>query len=150
MVTSITDSEPTTFEQARDQQVWREAMQEEHDSIMRNDVWEVVPRPKGKSVVTSRWLYKIKYAADGSIEKHKARFVVKGFSQVEGIDYDETFAPVARYTSIRSIIVIVAEMAWKFHQMDVKTTFMNGLIEEEALRNHRGSRCLGESPMCAS
>jgi hypothetical protein len=93
--------------------------------------WEVVPRIEGKSVVTSRWLYKIKYAADGSIEKHKARFVARGFSQIEGIDYDETFAPVARYTSIMSIMAIAIEMCWKIHQMDVKTTFMNGFIEEE-------------------
>ena len=65
---------------------------------MHNDVWEVVLRPVGKSVVTSRWLYKTKYAVDGSIEKHKARFVARGFSQIEGVDYDETFASVARYT----------------------------------------------------
>jgi hypothetical protein len=87
---------------------------------MRNDVWEVVPRPVGKSIMTSRRLYKIEYAIDGSIEKHKARFVARGFSQVEGVDYDETFAPVVRYTSIQRI-----------HQMDVKTTFLNGFIEEE-------------------
>jgi hypothetical protein len=80
VVTSITNSEPTTFAQAANQQVWREAMQEEYDSIMRNDVWEAVPRPKGKSMVTSRWLYKIKYVANGSIEKHKAHFVARGFS----------------------------------------------------------------------
>jgi len=106
-------------------------MQEEYSSIMKNDVWEVVPRPEGKSVVTSRWLYKVKHAADGSIEKFKARFVARGFSQVEGVDYEETFAPVARYTSIRSIISIAAEMGWKIHQMDVKTTFLNGFIQEE-------------------
>jgi hypothetical protein len=106
-------------------------MLEEYDSIMHNDVWEVVPRPVGKSVVTSRWLYKTKYAADGSIEKHKARFVARGFSQVEGVDYDETFAPVARYTSIRSIISIAVELGWRIHQMDVKTAFLNGFVEEE-------------------
>jgi hypothetical protein len=75
MVTSISDTKPQTFVQAVDQQAWREAMLEEYDSIMRNDVWEVVLRPVGKSVVTSRWLYKTKYAADGSIEKLKAQFV---------------------------------------------------------------------------
>ena len=68
---------------------------------MKNDVWDVVPRLGGKFVVTSKWIYKIKHAADGSIEKYKAIFVVRGFSQKEGIDYEETFAPVARYTSIR-------------------------------------------------
>jgi hypothetical protein len=98
---------------------------------MKNDVWEIVPRPEGKSVVTSRWLYKLKYVADGSIEKYKAHFVAQGFSQVEGVYYDETFAPVARYTSIGSVISIAAEMGWKIHQMDVKIAFMNGLIQEE-------------------
>jgi hypothetical protein len=128
MVSSIGESEPSTFEEATGRQVWRDAMMEEYNSIMKNDVWEIVPRPEWKSVVTSRWLYKLKYAADDSIEKYKARFVARGFSQVEGVDYDETFAPVARYTSIRSVISIAAEMGWKIHQMDVKTVFLNGLI----------------------
>jgi hypothetical protein len=131
MVSSIQESEPSTFEEATSRQVWRDAMMEEYNSIMKNDVWEVVPRPEGKSVVTSKWLYKLKHAADGSIEKYKARFVARGFSQVEGVDYDETFVSVARYTSIRAVISIAAEMGWKIHQMDVKTTFLNGLIEEE-------------------
>ncbi len=73
--------------------------------------------------MTSRWLYKIKLVANGSIENFKARFVARGFSQIKGVDYDETFAPVARYTSIRSLISIVAEMGWQIHQMDVKTHF---------------------------
>jgi len=111
LVTSIVDTEPSSYEEATSQQVWREAMMEEYSSIMKNDVWEVVPRPEGKSVVTSRWLYKIKHVADGSIEKFKARFVARGFSQVEGADYEETFAPVARYTSICSILSIATEMA---------------------------------------
>lgn len=81
-------------------------MVEEYASIIKNNVWEVVPRPKGKSVVTSRWLYKIKHVADGSIEKFKVTFVARWFSQIEGVDYDETFAPVARYTSIQSLIFI--------------------------------------------
>eukprot|EP00253_Pinus_taeda_P031111 PITA_31111 len=85
-------------------------MQEEYSSIMKNDVWEVVPRPEGKSVVTFRWFYKVKHATDGSIEKFKAKFVARGFFYVEGVDYKETFTPVARYTSIHSIISIAAEM----------------------------------------
>ena len=86
---------------------------------MKNDVWDVVPRPDGKSVVTSKWIYKIKHAADGSIEKYKARFVARGFSQKEGIDYEETFAPIARYTSIISVLSLAVVMKWKIHQMDV-------------------------------
>ena len=98
---------------------------------MKNDVQDVVPRPEGKSVVTSKWIYNIKHAADGSIEKYKARFVACGFSQKEGIDYEETFAPIARYTSIKSVLALAIVMKWKIHQMDVKTTFFNGVVEEE-------------------
>ena len=104
-------------------------MIEEYQSIMKNDVWDVVPRPKEKSVVTSKWIYKIEHAADGSIEKYKARFVARCFSQKEGIDYEETFSPVARYTSIISVLALATVMKWNIHQMDVKTTFLNGLVE---------------------
>jgi hypothetical protein len=131
MVSSIWESEPSTFEEATSRQVWRDSMMEEYNSIMKNDVWEIVPRPEGKSMVTSRWLYKLKHVADGSIEKYKARFVARWFSRVEGVDYDETFTLVARYTSIKSVISIAAEMGWKIHQMDVKNAFLNGLIQEE-------------------
>jgi hypothetical protein len=123
--------EPTTFEEADKKEQWKEAMVEEHQSIMRNEVWEIVPRPKEKSVVTSKWVYKIKHTADRSVDKYNTRFVARGFSQKEGEDYDETFAPVARYTSIRTIISLVASMGWNLHQMDVKTTFLNGAIKEE-------------------
>ena len=118
MVISIVESETSSYEEAARQHVWREAMAEEYASIMKNDVWEVVPRLEGKSIITSRWLYKIKYATNGNIEKYKARFVARWFSQIEGVDYDETFALVARYSSIHCIISIVAEMGWMIHQMD--------------------------------
>ena len=79
---------------------------------MKNDVWEVVPRSTRKSMVTSRWLYKIKHVVDGSIEKYKARFVARGFTQKEGIDYDEIFAPVERYTTIRTIFSVAVVFRW--------------------------------------
>ena len=79
-VTSLCDTVHDTYEEASAHQVWRDAMMEEYNSIMKNGVWEVVPKPEGKLVVTSKWLYKIKHAADGSIEKFKARFVACGFS----------------------------------------------------------------------
>jgi hypothetical protein len=82
-------------------------------------------------VVSSKWIYKIKHAADESIKKHKTIFVARGFSQKEGIDYEEPFTPVARYTSTRTIVALAAKMKWKLHHMDVKTTFLNGVIEEE-------------------
>jgi hypothetical protein len=106
-------------------------MTEEYQSIIKNDVWEIVPRPKSKDVVSSKWIFKIKHVVDGSIEKYKAIFAARGFYQKEGIEYEETFSHVARYTSIRTIIALATKMKWKLHQMDVKTTFLNGVIKEE-------------------
>ena len=92
-----------------------EAMTVEYQPIMKNDVWDIVPKPKNKSVVSSKWTYKIKHATDGSIEKYKARFVARGFSWKEGIDYEETFARVARYTSMRTIMAFASMMKWDLH-----------------------------------
>ena len=85
----------------------------------------------GNFVVTSKWFYKIKHAIDGSIDKYKAIFMARGFSQQEGKNYDETFAPVSRYTSIRAIISLATSMGWSLHQMDVNISFLNDVIEEE-------------------
>jgi len=107
------------------------AMVEEYDFIVGNNVWDVVPRLEEKFVMSSRWVYKVNQAADDSVEKHKARFVPRGFSSVDGIDYDETFSPVARYSSIIYILALSAQMGWKIHHMDVKTTFLHGMIDEK-------------------
>eukprot|EP00253_Pinus_taeda_P004358 PITA_04358 len=108
LIGECVEIEPYSFEEAVQQPVWVDAMVEEYDSTVRNSVWDVVPRPKNKSVVSSHWLYEVK-----------------------GIDYDDTFAPVARYSSIRLMLALSAQMGWKIHQMDVKTAFLNGNIEEE-------------------
>jgi hypothetical protein len=102
--------EHSCYEETTSHLVWRHVMMEEYQYIMKNDVWDVVPRPEGKSVVTSKWIYKIKHIVDGSIERHKTRFVARGFSQVEGIYHEETFSPIARYTSIRMIIFPATSM----------------------------------------
>jgi hypothetical protein len=88
--------------------------------------------------VTSKWIYKIKHATNDSTEKYKARFVARGFSQKEGEDYDEMFSPVAKYTSIRSIIAIASAMGWKLHQMDVECypRFL-GITRRSCLKAHR-------------
>jgi hypothetical protein len=96
LMCDLLEEEPTYFEEAIQRKEWADAMTEEYHSIMKNEVWEIVPRPKSKDVVSSKWLFKIKHVVDGSIEKYKARFVAHGFSQKEGIDNEETFAPVAR------------------------------------------------------
>jgi hypothetical protein len=90
-----------------------------------------VLRPEGKLVVTSWWLYKVNNAIDGSVEKYKARFLACGFSQREGVDCEETFSLVARYSSIRAVISITSEIGWRIHKMDVKIAFLNDIIEED-------------------
>ena len=98
---------------------------------MKNDVWEIVPRPERKYFMTLKWIYKVYQAAYGTIEKHMAKFVAHGLSQNEGIDYEDTFSPIARYTPIKPIISLAPIMKLTVHQMDVKTTFLNGVVEEE-------------------
>ena len=127
----LVDQEPTCYEEAIQKKEWVEVMMEEYHSIMKNDVWDIVLKPEGKSVVSSKWIYKINHVSNGSIEKYKAMFVARGFSQKEGIDYAETFAPVSRYTSIRTIMELASMMKWSLHHMDVNKTFLNGAIEEE-------------------
>jgi hypothetical protein len=131
LMTSLVNAKPSTFEEAINKKEWKVVMMEEYQSIMNNDVWEVVLRPKENSVVTSKWVYNRKHDVDGSIDKYKVIFVARGFSQQEGKDYDEMFALFSRYTSIISIISLAASMGWSLHQMDVNTTFINGAIEEE-------------------
>ena len=131
MLSHIIDSEPSTYEEVVEQHVWKDAMVEEYQSLMKNDVWEVVPRLEAKSVVTSKWIYKINHAVDSSVEKYKARFMARRFSQKEGVDYDETFSPMANHTSIRDIISLASVLRWRLHQLNVKTMFLNGITEEE-------------------
>ncbi|KAL0387365.1 UNVERIFIED_CONTAM: Retrovirus-related Pol polyprotein from transposon RE2 [Sesamum radiatum] len=123
--------EPENFETAVKHKVWVQAMEEEIKMIEKNNTWELTNRPKDKEVIGVKWIYKTKLNADGSIQKHKARLVAKGYSQLPGIDYTETFAPVARLDTIRALIAIAANKKWKIYQMDVKSAFLNGYIDEE-------------------
>ena len=124
--------EPYSFEEAVQEPTWVDSMVEEYDSIVRNNAWEIVPRLVGKSVVDSKWIYKVQQAADGSVEKYKARFVSQGFSHwIKEIDYEETFAPVAWYSSIWTMLALSAQMGWHIHHMDAKTALLNGIIEGE-------------------
>jgi len=106
-------------------------MQEKHQSITKNKLWEIIPRPSDESVVTSKWIYKIKHVFDGSIEKYKEIFIARGFCQKDDIDYEETFVPTTRYNTIKLLFSLDATMEWNIHQMDAKTTFLNGTIDEE-------------------
>ena len=96
-------------------------MDEELQSLTENDVWDVVPKPAGRKVVDGRWVFRVKGNAQGELERFKARYVAKGFSQVLGLDYDEIFAPVARFDSLRLLLAISACNNWRPRQLDIKT-----------------------------
>lgn len=110
---------------------WRQAMQEEYDALVANETWDAVPLPKGKNVIGSKWVLRIKRNSDGSVNKFKARFVAQGFSQVYGEDYFDTFSPVTRGTSIRCLVALAAQGGWKLHHMDVCSAFLNAEVKEE-------------------
>ena len=111
---------------------WKQAMEEEMKALRNNNTWDVVDRPPPqRQIVDSKWVYKLKLKADGSIERYKGRVVGKGFTQVLGHDFDETFAPVARYESLRLLIAIAAWKGWHPQQMDVKSAFLYGILKEE-------------------
>ena len=105
-------------------------MNKEYKSLLANETWDLVPLPKGRKLVRCKWVYRTMYGPDGKVDKHKARLVAKGFSQVEGIDYTETFAPVAKMNSIHLVLSFVASYKWEVHQMDVKSTFLHGDLHE--------------------
>lgn len=123
--------EPESFEVASKQEAWVKAMEEEINMIEKNKTWELVNKPKDKDVIGVKWVYKTKFNSDGSIQKHKARLVVKGYAQQPGVDYSETFAPVARMDTIRALIAIAAQNGWKIHQLDIKSAFLNRDLEED-------------------
>ncbi|WVZ89852.1 hypothetical protein U9M48_036205 [Paspalum notatum var. saurae] len=97
---------------------------------MANDTWRLVSRPPGVNVVTGKWLYKHKFYSDGTLTHHKARWVVRGFSQQPGVDYDETFSPVVKQATVRVVLSIAASHAWPIHQLDVKNAFLHGQLTE--------------------
>ena len=131
LIATTCNEEPLTFEDAFDDPLWINAMQSEMDSIHRNGTWELCELPKGKNVIGTKWVYKIKRKSDGSIDRYKARLVAKGYAQQYGIDYEETFAPTSRMTTIRTVVALAAHRGWKVHQLDVKTAFLNGDLQEE-------------------
>ncbi|RVW40360.1 Retrovirus-related Pol polyprotein from transposon RE2 [Vitis vinifera] len=99
--------------------------------IGKNETWEVMNLPRGKKPVGCKWIFTMKYKADGTVERYKARLVAKGFTQTYGIDYTETFAPVAKLNTIRVLLSLVANLDWPLRQFDIKNAFLNGELEEE-------------------
>ncbi|XP_077222160.1 uncharacterized protein LOC143856003 [Tasmannia lanceolata] len=128
------DGDPLTFSQAmsgEDSNLWHEAMRDELESMAKNQVWDLVELPKGANAIGCKWAYKIKRDSAGNNERYKERLVAKGFTQKEGIDSHETFLPVSKKDTLRIIIALVAHFDLELHQMNVKTAFLNGSLEEE-------------------
>ncbi|CAL9010025.1 unnamed protein product [Prunus brigantina] len=123
--------EPVKYEEAAQDKAWIKAMEEELSMIEKNGTWKLVDRPSDKQVIGVKWVFKTKLNWDGSVQKNKARLVSKGYVQKPGIDYNETFAPVARLDTIRTLIALVAQRSWKLFQLDVKSAFLNGKLQEE-------------------
>ena len=110
---------------------WVESMHEELNQFVRNDVWEFATRPGGVHIIGTKWIFKNKTNEDGEIIRNKSRLVAQGYTQVEGIDFDESFTPVARLESIRILMSIACTVNFKLYQMDVKCAFLNGYLNEE-------------------
>ncbi|GJS87114.1 retrovirus-related pol polyprotein from transposon TNT 1-94 [Tanacetum coccineum] len=127
----ISTIEPKNVNEALGDESWIVAMQEELNQFIANDVWELVPQPKNMTIIGTKWVFRNKLDENGVVSRNKARLVAQGYNQQEGIDYDETYAPVARLESIRILLAYACALDFKLFQMDVKSAFLNGFINEE-------------------
>lgn len=130
----VDSEEPLSYKEAIScsaADTWKEAMEEEMKSLQDNETWELAELPKGRKAISCKWLFKVKRDKDGHINRHKARLVARGFTQVEGIDYQETFSPVVKFSTIRMVLSLAAQRGLRLTQMDFKTAFLNGVLDEE-------------------
>ena len=127
----ISQIEPKKINEALQDADWIEAMEEELEQFERNKVWQLVPKPRNQTVIGTRWVFKNKMNEEGIVKRNKARLVAQGYRQEEGIDYDETFAPVARLEAIRLFLAFASYKRMKVFQMDVKSAFLNGVLNEK-------------------
>lgn len=127
----LTEDIPRTVREANAKAEWRKAMNTEMEALEKNETWEKCILPTGKKPVGCKWIFTIKHKADGTIERYKARLVAKGYTQTYGIDYTETFSPVAKINTIRVLFSIAANEDWPLHQFDVKNAFLHGELKEE-------------------
>ncbi|KAL5836713.1 hypothetical protein ACOSQ3_013882 [Xanthoceras sorbifolium] len=131
----FSDCDPTVFETAVKETKWRKAMDEEITAIERNNTWELTDRPRGHKTIVVKWVYKTKLKENGEVDKYKARLVAKGYKEKFGVDYKEVFAPVARHDTIRLVIALATQNSWPIFQLDVKSAFLHGNLEEQVYIN---------------
>ncbi|KAJ4790834.1 Retroelement pol polyprotein-like [Rhynchospora pubera] len=125
------EKEPEFYGEAMKLKQWRTAMQAEIEALERNNTWTLEELPKGKTAIGCKWVYRVKYNSDGAVERYKARLVVLGNRQKEGVDFNETFAPVAKMVSVRTFLAVAIAKNWELHQMDVHNAFLHGDLNEE-------------------
>ena len=124
-------AEPKLYEEAVKKEEWKNAMKNEIEALNINETWSITDLPLGKRSIGCKWVYKLKFNADGKIKCYKARLMAKGYTQVEGIDYHENFSPVAKITTIRLLIAVTAAKNWHLDQLDVNNAFVHGDLDEE-------------------
>jgi hypothetical protein len=122
---------PKTWQDAMEDPKWKAAMLEEMNALEKNKTWELIKLPPGKDPVGCKWVYTVKHNPEGRVERYKARLVAKGYTQTYGIDYEETFAPVAKMNTIRALISCASNLNWNLYQLDVKNAFLHGDLQEE-------------------
>lgn len=122
---------PTSVQEALKDKNWIQAMNEEMHALEKNGTWDIIEKPKDKRPVGCRWIYTVKYRSDGTLDRYKARLVAKGYTQTYGIDYEETFAPIAKMNTVRIILSLTTRFDWELQQFDVKNAFLHGDLEEE-------------------
>ena len=123
--------EPKKVEEALQDENLVESMHDELNQFVRNDVWELIPKPENVHVINTKWIFENKTDEDGEIIQNKSQLMAQGYTQVEGVDFDESFASVARLESIHILMSITCTMNFKLYQMDVKSAFLNGYLNEE-------------------
>ena len=122
----ISQVEPKSIDEACKYDHWIQSLKEELDQIVKNETWELVPRTKDRNVIRMKWVFRNKMNKQGEVVRNKARHVCKGYSQEEGVDYEETYAPIATIEVVRMFLSYAKNKKFKVYQMDVKSTFLNG------------------------
>jgi hypothetical protein len=125
------NTEPNTYSKACKHECWQRAMNDELEALAKTGTWEIVDLPPHTKPIGSKWVYKIKHKADGSIERYKARLVAKGYNQIEGLDFFDTFSPVAKLTTVRLLLAVASIQNWHLHQLNVNNAFLHGDLKED-------------------